>query len=682
MKKRLFLPILLILVGFAHRTFSQEIFIPQGAVWKYLDNGSDQGTAWRELDFDDGAWASGHAQLGYGDGDEATVVSYGPNPSRKYITTYFRRSFEVSDLSNVRNVIARLLRDDGAVVYLNGNEIIRSNMPSGTITYVTLAASTVAGSEEDIFYEFNIDPAMLNIGENVIAVEIHQRSRSSSDISFDFSLEGSATAQNLVRKAPYLIYTGNNTEYKILWQLIRTEECDLKWGTTEACSDGEATVTEYGDDHQYSYLFQNLTPRTKYYYQVIIDSAVYAGSFYSAPAENTDSLKFIVYGDNRTYPRDHNNVAHRITELFESDPEYQSVVMNVGDMVGSGESEESWDNELFDPEYVHIQKLLGSAGMQTVRGNHEGAATVLKKYFPYPYSVSSACYWSFDYGPAHFIMLDQFVSYGVGSTEYNWLVNDLETTEKNWKFIILHEPGWSAGGHGNNSTVQNVIQPLCEQYNIKIVFGGHNHYYARAEVNGVTHITTGGGGAPLYDPDPNYPNIVTTSKSHHFCKIRLSGNELDFAAIDSTGNRIDTFTLTLTDVENNSSNFPTRFSLSQNYPNPFNPTTTIKYSIPSVIASEPDLSGERGNLSNNSQNQQIVHWTLCASDALHPRNDANVRLIIYDILGRKIATLVNEKQSPGNYSVQFDASNLPSGVYFYTLRAGNYTATKKMLLLK
>ncbi len=126
------------------------------------------------------------------------------------------------------------------------------------------------------------------------------------------------------------------------------------------------------------------------------------------------------------------------------------------------------------------------------------------------------------------------------------------------------------------------------------------------------------------------------------------------------------------------------FYLAQNYPNPFNPTTTIKYTIPSVIASEPDLSGERSNLSNNTQNQQIVHGTLRATNltSSNSRNDANVQLVVYDILGRKVATLVNKRQAPGNYSVLFNASNLPSGVYFYTLRVGNFVATKKMILLK
>ncbi len=95
--------------------------------------------------------------------------------------------------------------------------------------------------------------------------------------------------------------------------------------------------------------------------------------------------------------------------------------------------------------------------------------------------------------------------------------------------------------------------------------------------------------------------------------------------------------------------FPTKFSLSQNYPNPFNPSTTIKYSIP-----------------RSTEYYSVQQTTLK----------------IYDVLGREVATLVNERQKPGNYEVKFNATNLVSGVYLYQLKAGSFTESKKMLLLK
>lgn len=166
--------------------------IAAGSVWRYLDNGTDQGTSWRALSFDDGAWKSGAAQLGYGDYDEATLVSYGPSSTQKFITTYFRRSFDVTNPSSYSSAKLRLKRDDGAVVYLNGKEIYRSNLPSGAIGYRTLASGDA--KDEASFLEAAIDPRLLSAGRNVVAVEIHQSSVSSSDISFDLELIGTTQA--------------------------------------------------------------------------------------------------------------------------------------------------------------------------------------------------------------------------------------------------------------------------------------------------------------------------------------------------------------------------------------------------------------------------------------------------------------------------------------------------------
>jgi tartrate-resistant acid phosphatase type 5 len=163
--------------------------IAAGSSWKFLDDGSDQGTAWQQGDFDDTSWLSGQAELGYGDGDEATLVSFGPDLSAKFITTYFRKRFTVTNPSALSTVRLELLRDDGAVVYLNGTEIFRSNMPSPS-DFSTLAVVAIDGSDEQVWHASAVDPALLSAGTNVIAVEIHQADPASSDISFNLALTG------------------------------------------------------------------------------------------------------------------------------------------------------------------------------------------------------------------------------------------------------------------------------------------------------------------------------------------------------------------------------------------------------------------------------------------------------------------------------------------------------------
>jgi hypothetical protein len=168
--------------------------ISTGAIWKYLDNGSDQGSAWTALGFDDRAWTNGPAELGYGDAaegrPEATVVSFGTNSAAKFITTYFRRGFTVNDPASFSSLNLRIMRDDGAVVYLNGSVICRTNMPEGVIGYLTTASVSIGGVDEYTFLSSPVNPGYLVFGTNVIAVEIHQNNGGSSDISFDFELTG------------------------------------------------------------------------------------------------------------------------------------------------------------------------------------------------------------------------------------------------------------------------------------------------------------------------------------------------------------------------------------------------------------------------------------------------------------------------------------------------------------
>ena len=166
-------------------------FFDQGAIWRYLDDGSDQGTAWREAGYDDSAWAEGAGQLGYGDSNEpdTTVVGFGPSPSNKFTTTYFRRTFEASNVERAVGLTVSVLRDDGAIVYINGQEVARDNLPDGEVTSTTFAESGVSGSNEREFFPFEVDPAVLVNGQNVIAVEVHQESPNSSDMSFDCKLD-------------------------------------------------------------------------------------------------------------------------------------------------------------------------------------------------------------------------------------------------------------------------------------------------------------------------------------------------------------------------------------------------------------------------------------------------------------------------------------------------------------
>lgn len=173
-----------------HQAAGAEL-IPLGSTWKYYDGASAPGATWNELGFTDSSWAQGPAQLGYGDGSINTTISYGTDANNKRITAYFRHSFTVADASQINQLDLELMRDDGGVVYLNGVEIYRSNMPSGTISDSTLALDAT-GTESTLHLSTLTPGATLVNGTNVVAVEIHQQSVTSSDLRMDLRLSPSA----------------------------------------------------------------------------------------------------------------------------------------------------------------------------------------------------------------------------------------------------------------------------------------------------------------------------------------------------------------------------------------------------------------------------------------------------------------------------------------------------------
>jgi hypothetical protein len=205
-------------VTIADDTDSTTTLIATGSTWKYLDIGSNQGTAWRTRTFNDSSWQSGAAQLGYGAGNETTVVGYGPDANNKYTTTYFRQSFNVANKATFSALQLSLLRTDGAVVYLNGVEVFRSDMPGGTVNYKTRASFALLGSEESSFVQASLNPALLVNGTNVLAVEIHQANRTSPDLNFDLKLTGQAATATLTQPGSEWKYLGNGSNQGTAWR--------------------------------------------------------------------------------------------------------------------------------------------------------------------------------------------------------------------------------------------------------------------------------------------------------------------------------------------------------------------------------------------------------------------------------------------------------------------------------
>ena len=211
--------------------------IQGGSDWRYSDTGQDLGTNWTALGYDDSGWSHGPARLGYGDKVVATTVSWGADPTNRYPTTYFRRPLVVPDNLRFTNLDLRVSRQDGAVVWLNGQELCRLNMPSGPIAYTNLASSHALLDPAYTFYQVTKSLATPLQGTNVLAVELHHFLPTIPSIGFDLELIGTGfelpppslsfglTATNLLLSWPatnanYALYSARELTATNAWQPV------------------------------------------------------------------------------------------------------------------------------------------------------------------------------------------------------------------------------------------------------------------------------------------------------------------------------------------------------------------------------------------------------------------------------------------------------------------------------
>jgi len=165
----------------SHTCIRPETIIATGSSWLWAVG--ESGAAWKEPWFDSSTWGSGPAILGFGEADVVTTTAIGN------IRTTLVKTFTVTDANAVNSLTLHLMRDDAAIVYLNGVEVVRDNLPAGTITESTTASASVFGGAERAFNSFTIPTSQLAEGVNTIAVGLHQVAANSNDMRFDLRLE-------------------------------------------------------------------------------------------------------------------------------------------------------------------------------------------------------------------------------------------------------------------------------------------------------------------------------------------------------------------------------------------------------------------------------------------------------------------------------------------------------------
>ncbi|SHM57947.1 Por secretion system C-terminal sorting domain-containing protein [Chitinophaga jiangningensis] len=484
-------------------THAQTNLLPFGSTWKYLDNGTNQGTAWRAPAFSDAAWASGPAQLGYGDGDEATVVSYGSSSSAKYITTYFRKTFNVTGAAAYTGFTLEYKRDDGLVIYINGTEVVRNNLPTGTISYTTLASNASDGGAT--VFTASVAAGLITEGNNTIAVEVHQTSATSSDLSFDLQFKGN-TASTIpqVIRGPYL-QMGNQSAVTLRWRTDIATTGKVKYGLSATALNDSVVHTTSLTEHELR--VSGLQPDTKYYYSIGNSTNVLqAGAdnyFVTAPpATTTRKIRIAAYGDCGTASSVQTNVRNAYLSYMGTN--HTDVWLLLGDNAYNGGYDTEYQSNFFE---MYKNDLLKNVLLFPTLGNHDyDNSSTLQTSHNIPYlsnfTLPSAgeCgglasgkeeYYSFDYGDVHFVCLD---SYGLESgkrffdttsTQVQWLKNDLAANTRKWVIAYWHHPPYTMGSHNSdtNSDLTNIRQNLIrilERYGVDLILNGHSHDYERS----------------------------------------------------------------------------------------------------------------------------------------------------------------------------------------------------------
>jgi hypothetical protein len=486
--------------------------VPKASSWKYLDNGSDMGTSWTAPAFNDSSWSYGPGKLGYND-NPAGIISYGPNAADKYMTYYFRKQFTIPNISTLDDtLVVSLLRDDGAIVYINGTEAVRSNMPAGAVNYHTAALTDVTGTEEAAYASYYIPRSLFTTGLNTIAVEVHQKDSTSDDLGFDLELKERALPA-LIR-GPYLQMATSHS-MNIRWRTDEPVAGQVHYGTSIGALTQLAANPALLTEHEIQ--LTGLTPYTKYYYAIGTsygaplqgDTANY---FYTLPvAGNTDSLYRIgVIGDCGNNSTNQRSVRDQLSAYLGND--YMNAWILLGDNAYNTGTDAEYQAEFFN---IYKDQFLKQNPLFPAPGNHDYGNSqsspsvgnhILAPYyqnFTMPTLAESGglashseAFYSFDVGNVHFLSLDSYGKedgattrlYDTTGAQVQWIKQDLEAnTNKGWVVVYWHHPPYTMGSHNSDAETELVeirekFIRILERYGVDLILCGHSHDYERSKL--------------------------------------------------------------------------------------------------------------------------------------------------------------------------------------------------------
>lgn len=376
-------------------------------------------------------------------------------------------------------------------------------------------------------------------------------------------------AVSLVR-GPYLQQVATTTA-RILWATRETGAAEVYYSASGGATQVAAAATRLVpasttgfsfDYYQHEASLDGLTPGTTYTYDPFVrgvDVTAGSGQLRTAPVPGSGAVSFIAFGDSGT----NSTEQHRLAALMAADT--FDIALHAGDIAygtttGTGDASYTGYQNWFFSIY---QSWLGNHPFFPVEGNHDSrptnnnGAAYLDVFSLFPnggtsvYPDHAERYYSYDYGPVHFVALDTeftFQDTTRRSEQLSWLDADLAGTTQPWKIAYFHRPPYSSGAeHGSDLEVRAAFGPFFERYGVQLVISGHEHDYERSlpmregsSGSPVTYIVTGGGGGPLYASGTGPWTAYSVSRYHYLhatandCSLRVDAIGLDGATFDGT----------------------------------------------------------------------------------------------------------------------------------------------------
>ena len=549
------------------------VLLDATAQWKYLDNNTDPaGTAgtdgydihsWTAADFDDSSWKTAAGPFGskrggadLGGGFVASTVLEGCDGKNDYTTYFFRTTFTLDSLDGVTKLEGALQHDDGAIVYINGQQVASYDVGDLTGTNNMEYAGVSAGDPQTQTFTVT-DLSMLQEGENTIAVEVHNDRQTSSDIWFNFTQL--STSQEPVEQnfTDVLLSVGaDNTQMNATWYATQEEagyvlvakESELVDGAMpEGAAQFAATSTPANDSGKWSnqVTITGLEPGTTYAYQLVTGNITAPVATFTTATNGAFSFAFA--GDPQIGAS--GNAASdtegwgKTLGLIADSTQFDGVdfLLSAGDQVNTASNEEQYNG------YLDHDELL-SLPVATVVGNHDSSSNAYDQHFNVPnesqLGVTNAGgdYW-FVYNNTLFMVLN---SNSMSTAEHKAFMEQAiaQAGDVDWKVVTFHHSVYSVASHAVDGDIlqrREALVPVFDQLDIDVVLMGHDHVYVRTYMmDGLTPITqsdkytdTNGDGIPESVTNPDGILYVTANSASGSKFYTIQNTKYEYSAVQN-----------------------------------------------------------------------------------------------------------------------------------------------------